>query len=130
VSALPRPRSFESFEVVAVSSGPTLVMKKRRSKYTDAECAQILNEVQDPHKIALLCAKHLYAGKGPPTCPDCPDCWTVFYIHLLAETPPFLREQRLAELEEIVHHAIELEDKGRWDFKPFAHPQIEVRKEK
>lgn len=98
---------------------------------TQKEREGFLAEALDPHKISIFCGVHQYYGpsktnKKIAPFKGCSRCWLVYYIHDMATTPPHLREQRLAELEEVIHHATELADKGQFDFEPYRHAKIEI----
>lgn len=47
----------------------------------------------------------------------------------LALTPPSKRQERLDELEEVIHHAIEFEETGRFDFVPDLNPTVEYHRD-
>lgn len=94
----------------------------------------MLMEVLDPNKVTLRCGRHEYFGpvKGFPEkqpAVGCPDCWRVFYVHELASTPPDKRNEKLSELEEVLHNVVELVEKGKWDLELFPHAKIEIAKE-
>lgn len=95
---------------------------------------QVIREALDTEKIQLVCKKHNYlGGKMPPKTSGCKDCWYAFYVWDLATTPPSQRQQRLDELEEVIHHAIEYEQKGQFtDFKLFepGDPRLKIEYEK
>lgn len=74
-------------------------------------------------KVALICGKHNYVASKkrangtvaiPPNTKGCSQCWKVYYITDLAMTPPGKRQERLDELEEVIHRAIEYEQKGKF----------------
>jgi hypothetical protein len=52
----------------------------------------------------------------------------VLFFHDIANTPPDKRAERLDELEEVVHKVVELAAKGKWDFIPYRHAQMELEK--
>lgn len=90
-----------------------------------------LKELFDAQRVNLYCAPHNYHGpvKGcaeiMPTI-GCANCIKIFLISELATTPPSERRQKMDEIEEVLHHCIELDDKGQFDFKPYDHAQIEI----
>ena len=87
-----------------------------------------LDELTGQEVTTVACERHMYMGAGEPT-RGCADCWFVYYMHLLAKTPPHMRQQRLVELQGIVHRAAELDSKGKFDFQPFPYPIIKTSKE-
>lgn len=69
----------------------------------------------DSERIQLVCPKHNYlGGKIPPSTSGCKDCWLAYYIWDLATTPPSKRQERLEELEVVIHHMVEYEEKGQF----------------
>lgn len=96
-------------------------------KYSEAEIKQIVQEATDPNKVTLVCDQHYYIGYGPPVI-DCPKCWTVYYMLLIAKTPPHLREERFQQLESVVQHMAEDEEKGN-GIKLFQHPEVKIEKD-
>lgn len=101
---------------------------------TPKERDSYLLEALDPRKISIFCGLHDYHGpsktnKEIKPFKNCSRCWFVFYLHDIASTPPHLRAERLSELEEVINHATELADKGKFDFEPYRHPKIEIGSE-
>lgn len=101
--------------------------------YSQDEQKRILNDLLDQEKVSVYCGDHFYFGPvkdkpeiGPHS--GCPKCWFVFYFHDIATTPPHLRQARLDELEETVHHVVEAVKTGNWDFKPLPHAEISIEK--
>lgn len=47
----------------------------------------------------------------------------------LCLTLPQKRQERLDELDEVVHHLVEYVKKGRWDFVPDINPTIRYHKD-
>jgi hypothetical protein len=99
--------------------------------------ATILEEIVS-EKLVLICGKHNYTAARkrsnatvaiPPTPNGCKQCWEVFYYTDLALTPPNKRQERLDELEEVIHHAVEFEQKGAFDFKADVNPTIKYHKD-
>lgn len=80
-------------------------------------------------KVILYCADHGVLGKNFPV-HSCKNCWTIYYLKELAKKPPHLRAESLEKLVEMVHHMTEAADKGELDFQPFAHPRVEIEKNK
>lgn len=78
------------------------------NKMSPEQCKALLNEVFDADRVMLLCGTHQYlpGGKKRPTM-GCKDCMQVFYINLLAKVPPHLRQERIEQLEAMVHHIVE-----------------------
>jgi hypothetical protein len=99
---------------------------------------RIMEEVQGG-KVLLTCKKHNYVGGKIPPNPDgpsrgCPECWKCYYWWDFATTPPHLRQERLDELEMVVHHAVEFAEKGKFGndlelYKP-GDPRFQVEIEK
>lgn len=101
---------------------------------TQAQKQEYLAEIFDPNKVNLKCGKHLYFGpvKNKPEIQPmlgCADCWKVFYIHELATTPADERRQKLEELEEVLHNAVQLVESGQWDINLYPHAKVEIGKE-
>jgi hypothetical protein len=87
---------------------------------TPQEFSKILSEIASD-RLTLICGKHNYVAARkranatmaiPPMPNGCKLCWENYYITDLALTPPAKRQERLDELEEVIHHAIEFEKKG------------------
>lgn len=83
---------------------------------------KILSEINSD-EVTLTCGKHNYVAARkranatlaiPPNTRGCADCWKVYYITDLALTPPGKRQERLDELEEVIHHAVEFERTGKF----------------
>lgn len=94
---------------------------------------QLLEEVLDPNKVSLYCSQHLYFGPGKdkqirPTS-GCAKCWQVYFLLDYANTPPDKRNQRVAELEEVIHHLVESVEQGTFDYKPLQKAEFEYTKE-
>lgn len=102
----------------------------------------VLSEISSD-KVHLICGRHNYTAarrRGnailavPPETRGCADCWKVYYITDLALTDPSKRQERLDELEEVVHHAIEFEQKGEFgkDFELYetTDPRFKIKIEK
>lgn len=81
-------------------------------------------------KVVLVCGKHNYTAARkrthatvaiPPETRGCAKCWEVYYITDLALTDPDKRKERLDELETVIRHAVEFEEKGTFgkDFELF-----------
>lgn len=82
----------------------------------------ILDELASD-KITLICSKHNYVPTKkravgsvaiPPNTRGCKDCWFAYYVADMALTPPSKRQERLDELESVIKHAIEYEQKGQF----------------
>lgn len=98
------------------------------------EQQDILKEIIGSERITLYCADHMYTGpvkSHPEVKPskNCPKCWQVYFIHDLASVPPGMREQRLAELEEVLYKMHEMVLAGTWDFNPYEHAKLEFSEE-
>lgn len=94
------------------------------------EQKKYLEEVMDPQKVSVYCGTHMYFGpskNGVEAKPaqGCPKCWFVLYFHDIATTPPEQRAARLDELDEVVHKACELADKGKFDYEVNRHAKFE-----
>lgn len=88
-------------------------------KFTEAQLQDVLSE-REGVRVNLVCGTHQYVGsKMPPKTQGCKNCWMAYYTYDLASTPPHLRQERLEELETIIHHVAEYEDQGRFDFEAF-----------
>lgn len=101
---------------------------------TPKEQADYLEQALDPRKLSMYCGLHKYYGpsktnKEIKPHKNCARCWFVFYVHDMVSTPPHHRAERLEALEEVLHHAAELDDKGQFDFKPYLHPKVEIGSE-
>jgi hypothetical protein len=102
----------------------------------------VLAEIRS-QKLTLMCGKHRYTAARvkngkirviPPEPNGCKECWEVYYITDFALTPPEKRPERLDELEEVIHHTVEYEQKGKFgkDFTLYepGDPRFQVRVEK
>ena len=101
---------------------------------TEQQKLDYLNEIFDSNKVNLKCGRHLYFGPvkdKPEITPmlGCVDCWKVFYIMEMASTPANERHQKLDEIEEVLHNAVQLVETGKWDIDLYDHAQIEIGKE-
>lgn len=89
-----------------------------------------IEELMDPNKVTLYCGIHNYFGPskgGVQVKPalGCPRCCMVMYFYDIVNTAPERRAERLDELTEVLHKVAELSAKGKWDFTPYEHAQIE-----
>jgi len=101
---------------------------------TPQEQRQMVAEAFDPTRVTLYCAPHSYFGpikNRPEIIPaeGCVDCLKIFWIHELSACPPDKREQKLSEIEEVMHKVVELVEKGQWDLALYPHPKIEIGEE-
>jgi len=96
---------------------------------TQLEKEVLLDEVTDRNKVLLICETHQYIADGPPVVADCKDCWMAYYTKLYAQTPPNKREESLDLWEEALRNACQLEDEGKFDFKPLDRPIIKIEKD-
>lgn len=106
--------------------------------YSETEKQKFLEDLLDPDKVQVYCKDHMYfgpikiggigshsarPGKG------CAKCWFVYYLVDLARTPANQRQERLDELEEVIHHVVEAVENGTWDFEPLEHAEIQIEKD-
>jgi len=105
--------------------------------------ADALSKIRSGSYI-LYCGKHNYSAAQkrqsgatvaiPPQQSGCPECWSVYYYTDYALTPEATKEQRLNELEEVIHHAVEYEQKGTFgkDFELYdvTDPRFQVQYER
>ena len=96
--------------------------------YSKLENERLVQEVFDNNRVVVFCSKHMYGGGDKPPTRGCSDCWRVYYIIALASVPPHLRDEELAKLEALVHHMCEEADAGKFDFVPFARPEISIER--
>jgi hypothetical protein len=102
-------------------------------KFSQHELGKLLSE-KDSERVDLRCGRHNYlASKVPPETRGCHDCWMAYYVWDIATTPPHLRQERLDELESIIHHCVEYEQKGQFKDELYlpsdARFQVEVDKD-
>lgn len=80
----------------------------------------ILGEIAS-ESLTLVCGKHNYVAARkrangtfaiPPNTRGCRECWLVYYTTQLGLTAPGKRQESLDELESVVRHAVEYEQKG------------------
>jgi hypothetical protein len=100
---------------------------------TDKDKALLTNEMFDPRGMMVCCATHQYYGptklvKSHPAT-GCKQCWMVYFLHDLASVPPSERAQRFDEIEEVVRNLNQMVESGKWDYKPFARPDIKIEKD-
>jgi len=103
---------------------------------------QILDEVKSG-SVLLTCGKHRYVATRrtkngatvvmPPN-PDgpskgCKMCWEAYYVSDLCLTLPNKRQERLEELDEVIHHLVEYVQQGRFDFVPDLNPTIQYHRD-
>jgi hypothetical protein len=107
------------------------------SNPTQLDVVRILSE-NASERTQLVCGKHGYMplkkrANGtvaiPPNTRGCKECWLAYYAADLALTPPGKRQERLDELEEVIHHAIEYEQRGRFDFEADPNPTIKYHRD-
>jgi len=100
---------------------------------TDKDKDLLKDEHFDPRKMMVGCAQHSYYGPSKiiETHPakNCKQCWMVYFLHDLANVPPSERAQRFEEIEEVVRNLNQMVETGKWDFKPFKHPEISIEKD-
>jgi hypothetical protein len=96
---------------------------------SDINVANVLDEINSG-KLTLVCGRHNYTAARkrangtfaiPPEARGCVQCWRVYYFTQHALTAPNKRQEALDELESVVHHAVEYEQKGSFgkDFQLF-----------
>src|SRR6266704_3253177 len=103
---------------------------------------RILGEIKSG-AVMLTCGKHLYVAARkmrhghvvaiPPN-PDgpsrgCPLCWEAYYVTDLCLTLPAKRQERLDELDSVIHHLVEFVKQGKFDFVPDINPTIRYHKD-
>lgn len=100
--------------------------------HSPQELAKIIDEIRGD-KVVLICGKHNYVASRrrangivivPPEPRGCAECQQVYFVTDYAFTTPSQRQERLDELEEVIHHTIEYEQKGHFgeDFQLY-NPQ-------
>ena len=96
----------------------------------DKQRQALINEALDTRKMLLFCEVHGYIG-GPSRSPypGCKSCWMAYFVGIMAKTPPHKREQKLQELETIVHKLAEDVERGKADFTLFEHPHINIERD-
>lgn len=69
-------------------------------------------------EFVLRCQTHdaYYTGR-PPLIHGCAECWEIYLVGQVAQSPKDKREL-VDQLESVIKHSAELEDKGLWDFVP------------
>jgi len=101
-----------------------------RKTYTKAEAEQTLAALA-AGTISLTCGRHNYVYKRgglPPLMSGCPECWKVYFVSQFCMTPKANQAEFVEGLEEALHHAAECDDRGEFDFIPYARPQITIEK--
>lgn len=78
----------------------------------------------------VYCGDHAYfgpnsMGRGAPTA-GCKKCWLTWFLRSLATTPVEQIPEKVEHLKETIHKMIELQSLGRWDFEPYAHPEVHI----
>jgi hypothetical protein len=76
-----------------------------------------LKDGKEVDEFVVGCSEHNYYFKGlPPLTHGCRECWHAYFYAqwALAGAKP----GHIDQLEEAIHHAAELVDKGDFDFKP------------
>ncbi len=94
---------------------------------TKKEINGYLEDLTDPRRVYPMCKTHGYYGKGFPV-EGCTQCWEVYYAVVIGQTPPHRRAEMTEYLMKLVRDMCKLEDKGQFDFTPFAHPHIKIEK--
>lgn len=62
--------------------------------------------------------RYFYQNGTPPIVSGCKDCWNVYYFTQFAQMKVEERQDSVDLLESGIHHLIEANKKGEWDFKP------------
>jgi hypothetical protein len=100
---------------------------------TDKDKDLLKDEHFDPRKILVGCSQHFYYGpskiKEVHPAQGCKQCWMTYFLHDLSNVPPSERAQRFDEIEEVVRNLNQMVETGKWDFKPFKRPEIEIEKD-
>jgi hypothetical protein len=87
---------------------------------SNQNAGKILEEIAS-EQVTLICGKHNYVAARkrangtfaiPPESHGCVLCWKVYFVTQHALTAPNKRQESLDELEAVVHHAVEYEQKG------------------
>lgn len=97
--------------------------------YTEKQIAALKAELASQEKVFMQCDEHDYIGDihAMPTS-GCKRCWFTYYFTLIAQTPPHLREQRIAEIQAVVFTLAKDIDKGKVDFQLYNRPIVSRKK--
>jgi hypothetical protein len=77
-------------------------------------------------KLKNLCVIHGYYGQPIPGPTErCKNCAEVYLKLILALTPGDYQEN-LDKLEALIHGIVELEQEGKFDYVPYAHPEVTI----
>lgn len=91
---------------------------------------EVLTEALNSEKFKLVCSVHRWAyGSKQPPCFSCKQCMMVNFVGLLCNTPPSQREERVDQLEAMVHHMVEAAKRGDLSWQKYFHPQVEIEKD-
>lgn len=72
---------------------------------------------KETDEFVVGCSEHGYWFKGlPPLTAGCRSCWEAYYFANYARGGA--KKEQIDQLEEAIHHAAELDDRGEFDFKP------------
>lgn len=99
--------------------------------FTNEQRDKMLKELNSP-TVHLCCEDHgFYPGKvtSLPMQFNCKYCTLAQFYYEFAKTPPHMRQQRLDELESLVHHMVEDLERGNFDISVFDHPQVTIEKD-
>ena len=107
---------------------------KKGPTWTEQQVAALLAELEGSEKVQLVCSAFpngiphpQYVGSNTPPPPrGCKNCWQAYYWHMVATTPPHLREEMLAKAEQAVANTVQAYEEGSWDFVPLDHPVVEL----
>lgn len=73
------------------------------------------------------CNEHNWFYKGlPPLTTGCKECWEVYYFMQAAQVPSEKMAENTDALESAIHHLVEADQRGEWDFQPFDHPEVTI----
>lgn len=92
---------------------------------------EIIRAISKGKEVCFLrCETHNWFYKGiPPLVSGCNSCWLCYFMGQLAESETEDQKAAIEQLESAIHHAAELDDKGEFDFVPYAHPEVDFSKE-
>lgn len=98
--------------------------------WSEVEKALLAGELLDPTKVHLICGLHQYLGSATPPFPNgCVDCWKAYWWYQVATTPPHLRDELLELAYKGVYDSVKAHERGEFDFRPFASPEITIEKD-
>ena len=91
---------------------------------------EVLSEVLNSEKFRLVCDIHhwVYGSKAPPNF-RCKKCAMVSLVGLLCTTPPSQREERVEQLEILIHHMCEAAERGDLKWQEYFRPEVTIEKD-